>query len=55
MAEGPLLLSWQVFPFGFEELLTDPDEARAQRAMKAMLGMRKLDLAALQAAADGES
>jgi predicted 3-demethylubiquinone-9 3-methyltransferase (glyoxalase superfamily) len=48
-------LSWQVFPVGFEELLTDPDEARAQRAMKAMLGMRKLDLAALQAAADGES
>ncbi|MFG2867078.1 VOC family protein [Streptomyces sp. NPDC048338] len=46
-------LSWQVVPAVLEELLTDPDEARAQRAMKAMLGMGKLDVAALVAAADG--
>jgi predicted 3-demethylubiquinone-9 3-methyltransferase (glyoxalase superfamily) len=46
-------LSWQVVPSGWEEMLNDPDEARSQRAMKAMLGMKKLDLAALQAAADG--
>ena len=46
-------LSWQVVPAGMEEVFTDPDPARAQRAMQAMLGMRKLDLAALQAAADG--
>ncbi|MFF3323543.1 VOC family protein [Streptomyces sp. NPDC002889] len=46
-------LSWQVVPSVLEELLTDPDEARAQRAMKAMLGMQKLDVAALRAAADG--
>jgi predicted 3-demethylubiquinone-9 3-methyltransferase (glyoxalase superfamily) len=45
-------LSWQVVPSGMEEMLTDPDQERAQRAMKAMLGMKKLDLAALQAAAD---
>jgi predicted 3-demethylubiquinone-9 3-methyltransferase (glyoxalase superfamily) len=45
-------LSWQVCPEGMEELLNDPDPARAQRAMKAMLGMQKLDLAALHAAAD---
>ena len=45
-------LSWQVFPVEFGELLNDPDKARAQRAMKAMLGMRKLDIAALRAAAD---
>ncbi len=36
-----------------EELFAHPDPARAQRAMQAMLGMRKLDIAALRAAADG--
>jgi predicted 3-demethylubiquinone-9 3-methyltransferase (glyoxalase superfamily) len=46
-------LSWQVVPAGMEELFADPDPQRAQRAMQAMLGMRKLDLAALLAAADG--
>jgi predicted 3-demethylubiquinone-9 3-methyltransferase (glyoxalase superfamily) len=46
-------LSWQVIPAGMEALLGDPDKARGQRAMEAMLGMKKLDLAALQAAADG--
>ncbi len=45
-------LSWQVVPVGMGEILGDPDEGRAQRAMKAMLTMRKLDLAALNAAAD---
>jgi len=47
-------LSWQVVPTGMEELFADPDKGRAERAMKAMLGMRKLDIAALRAAADGE-
>ena len=46
-------LSWQVCPAGMAELLNDPDQARGQRAMKAMLGMSKIDLAALQAAAAG--
>jgi predicted 3-demethylubiquinone-9 3-methyltransferase (glyoxalase superfamily) len=46
-------LSWQVQPVGLTELVADPDPARAQRAVQAMLGMRKLDLAALLAAADG--
>jgi predicted 3-demethylubiquinone-9 3-methyltransferase (glyoxalase superfamily) len=36
-----------------EELFGDPDPKRAERAMKAMLGMRKLDIAALRSAADG--
>jgi predicted 3-demethylubiquinone-9 3-methyltransferase (glyoxalase superfamily) len=45
-------LSWQVVPAGMAELLGDPDPARGQRAMKAMLGMKKIDLAALHAAAD---
>ena len=46
-------LSWQVVPEGMDEVFSDPDQGRAQRAMQAMLGMRKLDLAALQAAAAG--
>jgi predicted 3-demethylubiquinone-9 3-methyltransferase (glyoxalase superfamily) len=46
-------LSWQVVPEGMEELMLDPDPGRAERAMKAMLGMKKLDVAALRAAADG--
>jgi predicted 3-demethylubiquinone-9 3-methyltransferase (glyoxalase superfamily) len=46
-------LSWQVVPEGMEELFADPDPTRAERAMRAMLGMRKLDGAALRAAADG--
>ena len=46
-------LSWQVVPTGMEEIFADPDKGRAERAMKAMLGMRKLDIAALRSAADG--
>ncbi|MFC5910205.1 VOC family protein [Streptacidiphilus monticola] len=45
-------LSWQIVPRQLPELLGDPDPARAQRAMQAMLQMRKLDVAALRAAAD---
>ena len=46
-------LSWQIVPTGMEELFTDPDRERAQRAMQAMLGMGKIDIAALRNAADG--
>ena len=46
-------LSWQVVPTEMEKLLTDPDAGRAERAMKAMLGMQKIDLAAIKAAAEG--
>lgn len=48
-------LSWQVVPTGMEELFADPDPERVNRAMKAMLGMKKLDIAELQLAADGGS
>ncbi len=48
-------LWWQVVPVGMEELLNDPDRARGQRAMRAMLQMGKIDLAALYAAADQPS
>ncbi len=45
-------LSWQVVPGGMEELFADPDPTRAERAMRAMLGMQKIDIAAMTAAAD---
>ncbi len=47
-------LSWQVIPAEMAQVLSDPDEKRAQRAVKAMFGMKKIDLAALKAAADRE-
>ena len=50
--QGPCGLSWQVVPKRMIELLSDPDEAKAQRAMAAMLEMRKIDIAAVEAAAD---
>lgn len=46
-------LSWQLIPAGFGEIMGDPDPERAGRAMQAMMGMGRLDLAALRAAADG--
>jgi predicted 3-demethylubiquinone-9 3-methyltransferase (glyoxalase superfamily) len=46
-------LSWQVVPTAALQLFADDDPQRAARATKAMFGMKKLDLAALQAAADG--
>jgi predicted 3-demethylubiquinone-9 3-methyltransferase (glyoxalase superfamily) len=46
-------LSWQVVPTGMEEIFADPDKGRAERAMRALLGMKKLDIAALRSAADG--
>jgi len=45
-------LSWQVCPAGMEEFLSDPNNERGQRAMKAMLGMKKIDIAAIEAAAN---
>ena len=47
-------LSWQVVPGGMAELFTTNPEG-AERAWNAMMQMRKLDLAALQAAAAGET
>ncbi len=48
-------LSWQVVPTGWEAILGDPDPERGRRAMEAMFGMRKLDIDALRAAADGDA
>lgn len=46
-------VSWQIVPSVLGSLLGGPDPEGAQRAMQAMLGMRKLDIAALQSAYEG--
>jgi len=46
-------VSWQVIPKALNEMLSDPNSAKSQRAFKAMLGMKKLDIAALKAAYNG--
>ena len=46
-------LSWQVIPKGIGDLFADSDPERARRAMEAMFTMKKLDIGALRAAADG--
>ena len=45
-------LSWQVVPTRLYELLSDPDTARAQRAMQAMLQQHKIVIAEVERAAD---
>ena len=47
-------LSWQVIPRRLKELLFAPDRDAANRAMHAMLQMKKIDVAALQRAFDGD-
>jgi predicted 3-demethylubiquinone-9 3-methyltransferase (glyoxalase superfamily) len=46
-------LSWQISPSIVPRLLGDPDRAKAGRAMNALLGMQKIDIAALERAAAG--
>ena len=46
-------VSWQVVPTVLATMLQDKDRARADRVMKAMLQMKKLDIAGLQRAFDG--
>jgi predicted 3-demethylubiquinone-9 3-methyltransferase (glyoxalase superfamily) len=45
-------LSWQIIPVALTELINDPDTAKAQRVMAAMLQMKKIDIAALEVAAE---
>jgi predicted 3-demethylubiquinone-9 3-methyltransferase (glyoxalase superfamily) len=45
-------MSWQVTPRRLPELIGDPDPGRAGRAMKSMQTMRKIDIAAIEAAVD---
>ncbi len=47
-------VSWQVVPRQLMEYLGDPDREKADRAMQAMLKMKKLDIEGLRRAHDGE-
>lgn len=46
-------VSWQIFPKQLTQMLADSNSEKSQRAMKAMLAMKKMDLAALQRAYEG--
>ena len=43
-------LSWQISPVALEEMLSDPDSEKADRVMRAMLEMDKMDISKLQRA-----
>ena len=45
--------SWQITPRRLIELMYGPDRARAKRVMDAMMTMRKIDVATIEAAASG--
>jgi predicted 3-demethylubiquinone-9 3-methyltransferase (glyoxalase superfamily) len=46
-------LSWQITPIALTKAITDPDRAAAKRAFDAMMEMRKIDIAAIEAARRG--
>jgi len=46
-------LSWQITPRALMAAVTDPDPAAAKRAFEAMMGMTKIDIAAIEAARRG--
>ena len=46
-------LSWQITPIALTNAVTDPDPAAAKRAFDAMMQMKKIDIAAIEAARRG--
>ncbi len=46
-------VSWQIIPAALGEMLNDPDDEKSERAMNAMLGMTKIDIAGLKRAFEG--
>ena len=46
-------LSWQITPRALMEAVSDPDPAASKRAFEAMMTMRKIDIAAIEAARRG--
>ena len=46
-------LSWQIIPSALGQLMGDPDPAKANRVMQAMLKMDKIEIAELEEAARG--
>ena len=48
-------VSWQITPRALLNAMADPDRAAAKRTMEAMMGMRKIDIAAIERARAGKS
>lgn len=48
-------MSWQIVPRALLRAITDQDSEAAKRAMEAMMGMRKIDIAAIERARAGVS
>ncbi len=46
-------LSWQITPRALTAAIADPERAAAKRAFEAMMGMAKIDIAAIEAARRG--
>jgi 2-polyprenyl-6-hydroxyphenyl methylase/3-demethylubiquinone-9 3-methyltransferase len=46
-------LNWQITPRALIDAISDPDRAAAKRAFEAMMSMRKIDIAAIEAARRG--
>lgn len=47
-------VSWQIVPTMMSRILSDPDRSKAKRVFDAMMDMKRLDIAALEAAARGD-
>lgn len=47
-------LTWQIIPTALGKFLSDPDKSKAQKAMMAMLKMKKIDIASLEQAFNAE-
>ena len=47
-------LSWQIVPRALMDAMADPDKAAAKRAMDAMMGMKRIDIAAIERARAGK-
>jgi predicted 3-demethylubiquinone-9 3-methyltransferase (glyoxalase superfamily) len=48
-------LSWQITPRTLLDATTDPDRAAAKRSFEAMMKMKKIDIAAIDAARRGST
>ena len=47
-------ISWQIIPEALMKFMSSPDREKANRAMQAMLKMRKIDIAKLESAFNGK-
>ena len=52
--KDPWGFSWQITPRALMRAMQNPDQAAAKRAMEAMMKMRKIDIATVEAAERGE-